>query len=144
DLPLRRRLQDRDLSLHVGQVDLAVGGDRRRVVLAERFEAPSLLQRTARCRVEGRNDPSGLHQIQDVPVDQGSGYVWQVLLEPPEDGGGGQVPTGAGRTDGDGAVVSDGEIPGHVPFFFGDEVVAVRVDPAEVLAQFLVVTELAC
>src|SRR4051812_4797849 len=144
DLPLRGRLQDGDLALDVGQVHLAVGRDRRRVVLARRIHGSSLLQRTTRRRIEGGNDPSGLHQVQDILVEQRSGYVWQVLLEAPEDGGRVQFPAGAGRPDGDGAVLSDGEIPSRVPFLLGDEVVAVRVDPTEVLAHLLVDTELAC
>ena len=41
DLPLRRRLQDCDLALHVCQKNLAVGCYRRRVVLAQRYFKPS-------------------------------------------------------------------------------------------------------
>src|SRR5580765_1436988 len=125
DLPLRRRLQDGDLAFDTREVHLAVGRHGRGVVLAKGVPASSFLQWTSGRRIDGSDDSSRLHQVQDILVDQRSGYVWQVLLEAPEDGGGVEPPSGACRTDGDGAIVSEGEIPRRVPFLLGDEIVTV-------------------
>ena len=91
NFPVPIRLQHRDFAALADHEDLAVGCDRRRVVLLDRLLASTRLQDLSSPRIERRDDAARLHHVKDVTVEEWRGNVRVSLLDAPGDIRGGHV-----------------------------------------------------
>src|SRR5262249_34963288 len=132
DPPLRIDPRDGDVPRLAGEVHLAVGGDRRAVVVARPVEPPLLLQ-LAGAGVEDGEEPGVARQVQPAAVVQRRRDHRQVLLLRPEHVRLRDVALTAGP-DRHYAVLRLLEaLPAELPLGAGDVPVLVAVEHAEAL-----------